>query len=275
MSWQTGQTMALEVSVNQRTPDLNAVFEDEHARLEFSEAWWDLPHFGRPVIQITEIACKGDPALTTVVTRLLEVCRARNVALVSCRMGVEQLPESMLLERHEFRHIEVVLHPELRLGRSTDKSSQSICESRLAGPEDLPKLEQIARTAFVNERFYVDPRISRSIAASRYVGWMKSALTHDSQRLHAILHQGQVVGFFVIERRADGVCYWHLNAISPDWHGRGIGKAAWQRMVNVAQVDGCVAVQTCIAVRNVKVMNLYASLGFKFTNPAMTLHWIP
>ena len=274
MSWQTGRTMALEMSVNQKTPDLNAVFEDEHARLEFSEAWWDLPHFGRPVVQISAIACKNDPALTGVVTRLLDTCRAKDVALVSCRIGVEQIAESMLLEQHGFRHIEVVLHPELRLDRPLDWPPPSVCESRPARQEDLPELERIAQTAFVNERFYVDPRISRSIAASRYVGWMKSALAHDSQRLHAILYQGQVVGFFVIERRADGVCYWHLNAISPDWHGRGIGKAAWQRMVNVAQVDGCAAVQTCIAVRNVKVMNLYASLGFRFTNPAMTLHWI-
>lgn len=266
--------MARDVSTIQAPLALNAVFEDEHARLEFSEAPWDRPHFGRPVVQITAIVCKNDPALTNVVTRLLDACRARDVALVSCRVGVEQVSESMLLERHGFRHIEVVLHPELRFGGPAEQPPPSSCESRLATQDDIADLERIAETAFVNERFYVDPRIERSIAASRYVGWMKSALTHDSQRLHVILYQGQVVGFFVIERRADGVCYWHLNAISPDWHGRGIGRAAWQRMVDVARADGCVAVQTCIAVRNVKVMNLYASLGFRFMNPAMTLHWI-
>lgn len=267
--------MQADSNMRLATPDLSASIEDEHARVEFQEAWWDLPHFGRPVVQINNLVSKNDLASTGVLARLLDICRAKGVALVSCRMGTERILESMLLEQHGFRHIEVVLHPELPLDRPMDRRHTLFCDSRLAVQEDLPELERIAETAFVNERFYVDPRIQRSIAAARYVGWMKSALTHESQRLHVVQYEGQPVGFFVTERRADAVCYWHLNAISPDWQGRGVGKAAWQRMVDVAKADGCDAVRTCIAVRNVKVMNLYASLGFRFIDPAMTLHWIP
>jgi RimJ/RimL family protein N-acetyltransferase len=36
---------------------------------------------------------------------------------------------------------------------------------------------------------------------------------------------------------------------------------------------GCDSVSTTVAVRNVRVINLYAKLAFRFRAPAMTFHW--
>ena len=47
--------MQADASVSQATPGLSAVFGDEHSRVEFQEAWWDLPHFGRQLVQIDDI----------------------------------------------------------------------------------------------------------------------------------------------------------------------------------------------------------------------------
>ena len=79
---------------------------------------------------------------------------------------------------------------------------------------------------------------------------------------------------FVTEVLDDSTCYWHLNAVAPEMQGQGLGKRAWLTMLALAQQDGNARVRSSIVVRNTRVMNLYAGLGFRFEAPSMTLHWV-
>ena len=99
-------------------------------------------------------------------------------------------------------------------------------------------------------------------------------LDHPSQRLHVIRDGSLLAAFFVTERLADGTCYWHLNAVTPDAQGKGYGRRAWLAMLHQAQGDGAQRVRTSIVARNHRVLNLYARLGFRFPPPLMTFHWV-
>ncbi len=246
------------------TPDLLLAWE---------EAPWDSRIFGAPVLQVTDIAVRGSSAHAD--TRAFVRSRdALGALLVSCRLAHDRLPESMMLESIGFRFIEMVFQPELELAGLPSAEPLQPLTVEPARDEDLTAIEAIAASAFTNERFHADPRLPRERADQRYRQWARSSHGHASQRLMALREDGDLVAFFVTEQLPDATCYWHLTAVAPSAQGRGIGRRAWQTMLARAKAEGAGRVRSSIAARNHRVLNLYASLGFRFPPPRMTFHWV-
>jgi RimJ/RimL family protein N-acetyltransferase len=235
---------------------------------------WDAAVTGFPVWQLNDIGLNGPSADTDM--RLFEEARDRaGVGLISCRLGHDQLNASMFLENHGFRFIEMIYRPELELapGRLSDLPEPSLSVVQ-ATEEDLPQLIDMAGTAFCNERFNVDPRLGPEMGNRRYQNWIRSSFMHPSQQLYALKDDNSIVSFFVTEMQNDGVCYWHLNAVSPEQQGQGYGLRSWLTMLHQAEDAGAMRVRTSIVARNHRVLNLYARLGFRFPPPMMTFHWV-
>lgn len=240
--------------------------------LEWSEAPWDTAVYGRPVLQITRLERRG-PGASDAMSSFEQARDALGALLVSCRLEHDRLRESMLLEDHGFRFIEMLYQPELMLSDQNALPEETLIAKK-ARIDDLPAVLEIAGNAFRNERFHVDPRLDPSLGDRRYCNWVRSSLDHPSQELHVLRDGGEIVSFFVLEMQADGTCYWHLNAVTPNAQGRGYGQRAWQTMLHQASLHGADRVQTCIVARNYRVLNLYAKLGFRFPPPLMTFHWV-
>lgn len=234
---------------------------------------WDTQIFGYPVAQIEYIEV-SDSHLSILDFAEFESWRdASNCKLVSCRLGHQRLRESMLLEEKGFRFIETVLHPKLEKLNEVSISEQGL-NIVPAEREDLPELQEIAESAFVNERFHVDLRLDPRRADVRYGRWVASTLGHPRQQLLKIIDRKTIVAFFIIELKENGAVYWHLTAVSPKYQGRGYGRRAWLTMLRYHQDNGHNSVSTTISARNTSVLNLYSSLNFRFSSPDMTFHWI-
>lgn len=240
--------------------------------LEWSEAPWDTAIYGQPVLQITrlELSANAPGADAGPFLRARDECASN---LVSCRLPVDRLRESMFLEDLGFRFIEVIYAPEIDIDRVPPLATPPLALSR-ATDDDLDAVREIAGSAFRNERFHVDPRMPAALADLRYQNWAASALDHPRQRLEVLRDGTSIIAFFVTEMLADGTCYWHLNAVHPDAQGRGYGRRAWHTMLAAASDEGARRVRSSIVARNHRVLNLYASLGFRFPPPAMTFHWV-
>lgn len=241
-------------------------------QMEWSQAPWDAAVCGFPVLQITSMKIQGKNASQDM--QIFEDERDRlGAGLVSCRLPHACMAESMLLEDHGFRFIEMVFQPEIDLATFDGNISIFPLKIANAGEIDLPILQDIARTAFHNERFKMDPRLDPGISDQRYQNWVVNSFYHPTQDLFVIYNDDQAIGFFVTELLNASTCYWHLNAIAPAAQGSGLGRRAWVSMMNYAITTGAQRVHTSIAARNQRVLNLYASLGFHFAPPSMTFHW--
>ncbi len=240
--------------------------------LAWSEADWDSAILGYPVLQIAHLEVRGTDADKDFTA--FEAARdGMDAGLVSCRLPHDRLHESMLLEVHGFRFIEMAYHPELGHLENIALPDDTLRVAR-ATSQDLPEVLEIAGNAFRNERFHVDPRLDPELGDRRYCNWVKSSLDHPHQLLEVVRDGKRLVAFFVTEMLEDGTCYWHLNAVAPNAQGQGYGRRAWQAMLRKARQDGARHVQTCIVARNHRVLNLYARLGFLFPPPLMTFHWV-
>lgn len=233
---------------------------------------WDSELLGCPAAEITSIRVAGPGDLQLEFDHFQVWLRDNGYKMVSCRMPHQKLLESALLEKNHFRFIEMVLHPELKDLQSLEVTEQGI-EISLADFEDVSRIAQIAEKAFGVERFYVDPFMNADLANLRYKRWVENSIGSDVQILLKVSLDGQIVGFFLVEKKQRQV-YWHLTAITPEFKGRGIGVRVWRAMLERHKKDGMDSVLTTISARNVPVLNLYSKLNFRFQPPEMTFHWV-
>lgn len=238
---------------------------------------WDTAAFNVPVAQISAIELPGTDGASQAWGTFMAWLDARGVNFVSCRLGHSALAESMFLEQHGFRFVEMVLHPYVMLeGYEAIQDLPLKVEHAVA--DDLPLLRRIAEVAFSHERYHMDPRIDKRLADLRYGRWVEQTLHHPLQRLFKLSEGGETVALFITEdrltedRRTE--IYWHLTAIAPCHQGRGYGRRAWLTMLSRHQAQGAVKVSTTIAARNCSVLNLYSQLRFRFAEPEMSFHWV-
>lgn len=245
-----------------RTPQLD---------LAYGLVPWDTEIFGFPVAQIDRIRI-GDGDID-VPYRQFETWRdSVHARLVSCRLPHDRLVESMFLEAHGFRFVEMVYGPRLdRLDRVTPVAGAPVIT--IASKDDIPAIESVAGDAFTTGRFLLDHRLDPVLSANRYRVWVRSSFENARHVVLKAEIDGKLAGFFITEDRADGSVYWHLTAIAREFQGRGVGAALWTSMIVRHREAGRTSIETTISAHNAPVINLYARLGFRFQSPSMTLHW--
>lgn len=234
---------------------------------------WDSEIFGVRVAQISGLDVRAPREASRVFAGFEEWRDAACVELVSCRLEHQRLRESMLLEAHGFRFVEMVCSPGLGNLQALrfDPDELDLVE---ATASDVPALEAVAAEAFVTGRYGLDWRLDRSFNGLRYRYWVRSSYANPRHTTLVARIGGEVAGFFIVERTAPERFYWHLTAISPGFQGQGLGKRLWRAMMRRHQGEGADRIETTISLHNTPVLNLYARLGFSFSEPFTTFHWL-
>lgn len=242
------------------------------ASLDCSLVPWDSDIFGFAVAQVSRVSLASAEADESGLFEAFDAwCSDRSVRLVSCRLDHAQVRESMALEAHGFRFVEVVYEPRLDDLARVAAPRHAIDVSE-AVQRDLAAIETVAHDAFTTGRFLLDPRLPPDLSNRRYASWVRSAFGSSEQTVLKAELDGALVGFFVVEERSNGSVYWHLTAVAPGWQGRGIGLSLWQTMLRRHRTAGASSVATTISGHNLAAMNLYGRLGFSFRSAQMTFH---
>ena len=234
---------------------------------------WDSEVFGVPVADLERLELPEGPDAARLLDTFDAWCTDHDVRLVSCRLDHAQLRESMALEELGFRFVEVVYEPRLELDGAIERPGRDILVEA-AGPDDADAIEAIAQDAFTTGRFLLDRRLPPELSGARYAYWVRTSLRNPEHVVLAARHQGDLVGFFIVEPRTDGTVYWHLTAVAPAWQGKGIGGDLWRTMLLRHRSEGADRVATTISGHNLPAINLYARLGFAVRSARMTFHWL-
>jgi len=248
--------------------------ERDGVTIQCSLVPWDSETFGFPVAMITRIKLNSVGARAEAALNEFDTWCAENaVGLVSCRLERLQLHESMALEEHGFRFIEMVYGPRLdHLDRISEP--RLAIQVTKAESNELASIEAIAFAAFTTGRFLLDWRLPAELSNRRYGSWVRTSLDRGAQTVLKAELDGELVGFFIVEHRPDHGVYWHLTAVAPQSQGKGVGMSLWQTMLMRHRAEGAAYVQTTISGHNPTALNLYARLGFSFDAPQMTFHWL-
>jgi RimJ/RimL family protein N-acetyltransferase len=246
-------------------------FERQGGFLDCFLVPWDSRIFGQPVAQIEGFEFANETESRGLLEDLDTWCTNHGVRFVSCRLDHLNLRGSMALEERGFRFVEIVYRPRLDLISSAIPEHSAIVVSE-AGDADRSKIERIASSAFTTGRFLLDWRLPGALSQRRYASWVRSSLQASGQTVLKAEHDGEIFGFFIVERRPDRSMYWHLTAIDQRWQGKGLGLGLWQTMLRRHEAEAASYVETTISAHNLRAMNLYARLGFSFASAQMTFH---
>lgn len=123
----------------------------------------------------------------------------------------------------------------------------------------------ICNGAFHHGRFHRDFNLSQIDADARYNNWLLQLVA--SKSVYSLLHNKNVVGFIATQNGS-----LILHAISKNIQGKGLSKYLWTPVCDKLFEIGFSEIYSSISVSNLAVLNLYASLGFRFRSPIDVYH---
>jgi hypothetical protein len=241
--------------------------------LTYYLAPWDKPIFRRNTAVISSILVRVEAAAAGAFEAFRDWCASNEVVLVSCRLDHVQLAECAFLEAQGFRFIELNYRPTLvGLKGFFGDTEISICP---AVASDEAEISGFAGQIFETGRLHVDPQVGPGIGNRRYAAWAANAFHNPRQYVLKCLMDGRIIAFFVVEHPTHSSRFWSLVGLAPGQAGKRLGKRVWHAMLAFHHSEGVEEVCTSISSHNAAAHNLYASLGFRFPAPAITLHWCP
>jgi dTDP-4-amino-4,6-dideoxy-D-galactose acyltransferase len=135
---------------------------------------------------------------------------------------------------------------------------------RLARAEDGPVLEEIARSAHRNTRFYRDGHFPPQRCDELYVEWIRASLAGQRARAVFVADEGQgAVGYATCETHADSH-HGHIGliAVTPASRGRGHGKRLLNAVSDYVKDLNKWDVRAVTQIDNAAAIRMYESAGF-------------
>jgi RimJ/RimL family protein N-acetyltransferase len=236
---------------------------------------WDEAIFGFPVADLRLV---GDPLLeinpSVALREALDAfCGQTKSELVSARADGADTATQALLIAAGFLPVDFSLLAQIQ-PLKPESLPQHRFTMRPAGPEDHKAILRIAESAFAFGRYHGDPRFPRYLANRRYIQWVRNALDSGDPDDHVLVlgQPNSVLGFMNVVIR-DGNADLRLGAVDPGNEIGFAGFALYAETLRAAHSFGAHSASAKIAAANTRVMNVCASLGYRFFSPETTLHW--
>jgi GNAT superfamily N-acetyltransferase len=144
---------------------------------------------------------------------------------------------------------------------------------RFQGPEvaistevGLQELLGICHGAFSHDRFHRDFNLPAIRADDRYDKWL--AELHREGGVYGLSLEGRLAAFIALSGNR-----MVLHAVAREFRGRGLSKYVWSAAcAHFFGLFGFDVLESSISAANLPVLNLYASLGFRFRNCCDVYH---
>ncbi|SDJ02789.1 GNAT family N-acetyltransferase [Alteribacillus bidgolensis] len=175
---------------------------------------------------------------------------------------VDPLESKQLLHTYGFYYTDTLLTPVCKKERFTP-----FVDKKLTLLSDVKREEIIAisKGAYDHGRFHRDFKLEKSGADQRYDNWLNQL--YDEGNVWGLLYEDELAGFFAFSENQV-----LLQAFKPEYQGRGLAKYFWSRAVRSLFEEGHVEIKTSISAANLAMVNLTASLGFKFADAVDVYH---
>ena len=211
---------------------------------------WDTAAFGMPTWELTEYSEQAlQQATQTAGHHTLKV---------------DPLADKRLLHAYGFYYCDTLIEPHCTTKRLLTVQHPEATISKIV---DTEQALAICHGAFAHGRFHRDFNLPKAAADLRYDNWLKQLL--DAQQVYGLYWNGELAGF--IGHNGNNLA---LHALAEKFRGKGLTKYWWSAVCGELLAAGHTDVKSSVSPTNLAVLNLYASLGFSFSNPQDIYHHI-
>ncbi len=190
-------------------------------------------------------------------------------------------PETIrLAEDNHYRMVDVRLTFERSLAAIPEETPDRRSPEpaiRLAAPEDVPLLQEIASNSYPMTRFYFDPNFSRQKCSDLYDTWIKKSCNGYADAVLVAEIEGQATGYVTCHlNQPEPACgQIGLMGIGERAQGRGIGQRLIYHSLAWFASHGMKTVEVVTQGRNIRAQRLYQRCGFVTKSLRLWYHlWI-
>jgi hypothetical protein len=235
---------------------------------------WDEDYFGFRVANLDLCDTATLAAHASDIHRaLVDFAAARQVELVGVHLPVLDTPRIGLLSAMGFLFVEHSLRVSISRLQAAAIPAPRLTVRR-AEPEDHAAIGDIAGSVFAYARYHTDPRFPVALGHRRYRRWIENALADPDPAVHVYVlgPRGSVHGFFHVVLE-DGAADLRLGGVAVESQLGLAGPALYAGVLADLKRQGARSASAKISASNTAVMNIYASLGFRFSAPELVFHW--
>jgi GNAT superfamily N-acetyltransferase len=239
--------------------------------VSLTELNWDSEQLGIPAARL-DFLVSGQEAESNVKGALLEASLSRSSALhVTARVDSRDLSTIHVLEQHGFITVDAILtFAKQSIPGPVELQTDSL-QIRLATSGDAEAAGDLARTAFVYDRFHADPAIPSSVANKLHQDWVRNSCT--GKAADAVLlacDHGRLAGFVTCKIQRDSkemlgksVGTIVLVATALEFRGRGVARLTTMASLAWFHSVGVDIVEVGTQLRNLPAARLYQRCGFE------------
>jgi ribosomal protein S18 acetylase RimI-like enzyme len=234
---------------------------------------WDIETFGFGVADYETDELETNSLVPSQISQHLEAwSKAHEVELVGTTVPASNSSKLYFLQLLGFRYIDTTLVVRYERVQSTNYPSAEITLTP-ADKNDLTPVIQICGQAFKNGRYHADPCFPRQLADKRYQQWASRTFDPENPQVLLVAKMNDQVCAFSIVQTDGEQGYLHLNAVHPQWQGKRIGIGLIASTMRYFQQRSVSVVTLKISASNMPAVNLHVSLGARFYDPQILLHW--
>lgn len=166
------------------------------------------------------------------------------------------------MTRQGFFHADRTIGVSINLARSTVNFASMVrIEPKITG-DKRDEVLAIAKQCFLTDRrFHIAPALNQAIADEVLAGWVD-----DLENYYLYEYKGQPVGFLALTGDEDRR-FIHLAAVSERYRASGAALSLYAAAARDCKAQGARFLGGRVSTANPSVMNLYAFLGAKFSDP--------
>lgn len=250
----------------------------------WTELAWDSEQFGFPAARIDLLVASGARDGAAIVKRDLVsetvlACGNRGISHVTARVDAADLTSIEALRKNNFDLIDGIQTFSFRIpaagGFHTEPRSFDL---RLFSESDLPQVRELARTAYIHDRFHADSALDQETADRVNETWLvNSCLGHIADAVIVACAGDRVLGYVTcrIDREATrvlGIGCGEIGMVATAATARksGVASAATLAALEWFSLQGVSFVEVGTQLRNIAAARLYERCGFRLAAASLT-----
>lgn len=185
---------------------------------------------------------------------------------VSCRIPLDRVTDTHVLERHQFNLIECQIRSAVTLRKPYPVKAFRYRFEQVTTEEHLQDVLEIAGKTFIHDRFTIDQSLGRDASGKRYQRYVRKSFDSPDEAVYRLIAEedGRVVAFKTHRYLNEQEVRLLLGGVHPELKNLGLGPINGFFELNELIRKGYKKAITNISVANHPVMNLeLGKLGFR------------
>jgi hypothetical protein len=238
--------------------------------LEYRDTPWDQRVLGYNTNEILSIEYNSDEKLRRLLQLFEADCLERGVLFTVSRIDASRVQLKTIMHQHGFYLAEISLQLLKTDMQQSNFSSEKKLNLKLEKPQDrdFMQMQEIARDDFHFGRILEDPNIEPQNARARSFHWIED-LRRQQKEFWVIRQNEHVIGFW-IQQVEDTKASLILAGTAEK--ASMLALPFWKMCLQDLQSRNVQEVRTLISAANVRAVNLYRHLEFKFERSLLGLH---